>query len=202
MSINVLNKIVSNSYYGIIFKKHHMKKHTILLLFIYIGFISLSFTKIDDWIKCGSKPKSYAMGLDISISKVGKNSATIKSIETSIEGFGSLAQKLDATPFLGKRVKMWAYVKSKAVVNWAGLWLRIDAKDSHNSLAFDNMYNRAIKGTVDWAKYEIVLDVPNNASNLVFGALLNGTGQIWFDDITFEVVDIKTTITNMVNPEE
>ena len=179
-----------------------MKKHTILLLFICIEFISLSFIKIDDWIKSGSKPESYVMGLDINTSKVGKNSATIKSLETSIEGFGSLAKKLAAAPFLGKRVKMWAYVKSKDVVNWAGLWFRIDGKDSQHSLAFDNMYHRAIKGTTDWTKYEIVLDVPNNASNFVFGALLSGTGQIWFDDITFEVVNNTTIVTNIAKLEE
>ena len=196
------NKIVSKNYSSIILKKIYMRQHTLVLLFISIGFISLSFDKIDGWIKCGSVPESYAMGLDITTAKVGKNSATIKSIEASIEGFGSLAQKLDAKTFLGKRVKMWAYVKSKNVANWAGLWFRVDGKDSSNSLVFDNMYNRGIKGTTGWAKYEIVLDVPTNASRFVFGALLHGTGQIWFDDITFEVVNNKTNLTNVQRQEQ
>ena len=34
-----------------------------------------------------------------------------------------------------------------------------------------------LKGTTDWQKYEIVLlDVPDNSSNMAFDALLNGTG--------------------------
>jgi hypothetical protein len=53
----------------------------------------------------------------------------------------------------------------------------------------DGKKNRSIKGTTDWTRYEIVLDVPANASNLAYGALLVGTGQIWFDDIKFEIVD-------------
>ena len=62
-------------------------------------------------------------------------------------------------------------------------------------LSFDNMSDRPIVGTTDWKKYDIVLDVPNNASNIAFGALLSGTGQIWFEKLTFEIVDtsVKTT---------
>ncbi len=195
MLINLVIKLYLKTILTL-YLKNNMRQ-SILITLICVGFISLSFDKIDDWVKCGSKPQSYVMGLDVTTAKIGKNSATIKSIETSIEGFGSLANKLDPKLFLGKRVKMWAYVKSKDVVNWAGLWLRIDGKDSPNSLAFDNMYNRGIKGTTNWTKYEIVLDVPSNATNFVYGALLDGTGQIWFDDITFEVIDNRTNITNI-----
>lgn len=50
------------------------------------------------------------------------------------------------------------------------------------------MQGRPIKGTSGWKKYEIVLDVPNEASNIAFGALLNGTGQIWVDNVHFDIV--------------
>ena len=60
------------------------------------------------------------------------------------------------------------------------------------------MYDRPITGTTDWKKYEIVLEVPLNVSKLAYGALLSGTGQIWFDIIIFEIVDstIATTERN------
>jgi len=58
------------------------------------------------------------------------------------------------------------------------------------------MQNRAIKGTTDWKKYEIVLDVPTKASNLAYGALVDGTGQIWFCDLMFEVVDNSVPTTD------
>jgi hypothetical protein len=59
----------------------------------------------------------------------------------------------------------------------------------------DGKKDRSIKGTTDWTKYEIVLDVPLNSSNLAYGALLVGTGQIWFDDIKFEIVDNSVATT-------
>ena len=57
------------------------------------------------------------------------------------------------------------------------------------------MQDRPINGTKDWTKFEIVLDVPEESGTLNFGVLLNGTGKVWFDDISFEIVDkqIKTT---------
>ena len=56
-------------------------------------------------------------------------------------------------------------------------------------LAFDNMQRRPIKGTKDWTKYEVVLYVPTEATAISYGVLLNETGQIWFKDVTIEIVD-------------
>jgi hypothetical protein len=50
------------------------------------------------------------------------------------------------------------------------------------------MQQRPIKGTTGWTRCEIVLDVPNNAADLAFGLLLAGDGQVWMDDLRFEVV--------------
>ncbi len=85
------------------------------------------------------------------------------------------------------------------MTQWAGLWFRVDGPNN-TTLAFDNMEQRAIKGTTDWTRYEIVLDVPNEAQRLAFGVLLAGGGQVWMDDLRFEVVPttVKTTGQGMV----
>jgi hypothetical protein len=36
--------------------------------------------------------------------------------------------------------------------------------------------------------YEVVLDVPADATGISFGALLNGSGKIWLNDVKFDVV--------------
>jgi len=43
-------------------------------------------------------------------------------------------------------------------------------------IAFDNMQKRAINGTTGWQRYEVVLDVPKDATVVAFGILLNGGG--------------------------
>jgi hypothetical protein len=151
------------------------------------------------WFAAGSDPGKYKMGIDSSIQHDQQNAMTIKSIEQQIEGFGTFMDKSKPGKYIGKRIRMTGYMKSKDVTNWAAFWLRVDLAGSRQSLSFDNMHDgindRSITGTTDWKKYEIVLDVPNNASNIAFGALLSGTGQIWFDNINFEIVDssVQTT---------
>ena len=57
------------------------------------------------------------------------------------------------------------------------------------------MQQRSIIGSTGWEKYEIVLDVPENSTNLAFGILLDGSGQAWIDDICFEVVGLEVPTT-------
>jgi len=169
------------------------------ILLVGLTIALLSFDTPTGWFNAGSKPKSYEMGIDKGAGQDGKNTATIKSIDKKIDGFGTLMQKSKPDKYIGKRVRMTGFVKSENVATWAGLWLRVDHSGSQQPLSFDNMGDRPIKGTTGWTKYEIVLDVPSNASLIAYGALLDGTGQIWFDNITFEVVHDDVPTTGSVN---
>lgn len=155
----------------------------------------------EGWFKAGSKIKSYDMGIDNGSGPDGKNTATIKSIDKKIDGFGTLMQNSNPHKYRGKKIRMSGLMKTKDVKNWAGFWLRIDQENSDKAIAFDNMSDRPVKGNTDWAKYEIVLDVPDNASNISFGALLHGTGQIWFDNLNFEIVDNSVPSTGKVKDQ-
>jgi hypothetical protein len=173
-------------------------------LFLYSVFLllSLSSTTVlaqSKWFKAGSSRDQYNTYIDSTIKHETKFSVTLKSKDEDISGFATLMQNMNPEKYLGKRVRMTGYLKSQEVVDWSGFWFRVDQANSTQFLAFDNMLNRAISGDTDWKKYEIVLDVPTNASNIAFGALLSKTGQIWFDDIEFEIVDNSVPVTNDPN---
>ena len=175
-----------------------MKTQRRLLFAISFAFLILSFITSSvpsGWFKAGSNPDDYEMFADKSIFKTGNSSATIQSNKKKIKGLGTLMQTCLSTEYLGKKVKLSGFIKSENVDGWAGLWLRVDGQKGEPSLSFDNMQNRAVKGTTDWNRYEIILNVPENARTLNFGALLSGTGKIWFDDLKFEIVsDIQVNI--------
>jgi tetratricopeptide (TPR) repeat protein len=143
------------------------------------------------WHRAGDKPKSYAMGIDKGSDARGGNAVALKSIEDKIKGFGTLMSSLKADSYIGRKIRLTGYLKSEDVLDWAGFWMRVDGKEKGKSLAFDNMQDRAIKGSTNWTKYEILLDVPENATYIAFGALLSGTGKIWVDDIKLELVEKK-----------
>ena len=150
------------------------------------------------WFRTGGQMSSYKMFIDSSAGQEGKNALSIKSIDSKIIGFGALNQTFLADKYLGKRIRMTGYLKSKDVKGWSGLMLRVDKEDATKYLQFDNMFDRSIRGTTEWKKYELVLDVPKSASRIIFGALLNGTGQIWFEKITFEEVDLSVPVTGKI----
>jgi hypothetical protein len=147
-----------------------------------------------DWTKSGVSSDDYDISIDRDVKHAGKASCTVKSKADAPKGSGVLVQLFRADDYRGKRLKVTAHVKSKDVEGWGGLWVRVDGKDQ-TGLAFDNMMDRPIKGTLDWKEYEIVLDVPDKAEEIFFGFILVGKGQAWVDDFKVSAVgnDVKTT---------
>ena len=68
-------------------------------------------------------------------------------------------------------------------------------------LGFDNMMPRAVKGTTDWKRYEVVLDVLPETVNIFFGTLLSGSGRVWVDDLKLETVGNDSPTTNQLSAE-
>ncbi len=114
----------------------------------------------------------------------------------SPSGFGTWRRSMDADEYRTKRIRLSAYVRTEDVEKWAGLWMRIDSRD-RRSLAFDNMENRAIKGTTDWTRYEVVLDVPEAATLISFGTLLEGDGKVWTGSLQLDTVGQDVPVTDM-----
>ncbi len=164
-------------------------------LFIIALYTMQSFDKTTAWFKAGSEPAKYEMGVDPKMERNNVKVNTIKSKEEVVGGFGTYMSSMKVGEYAGKRVRMSGYMKSSNLYDWAGFWMRVDAADTQEPLSFDSMQNRAVKGSSDWKKYDIVLDVPSAASKIAYGALVSGGGQIWFDDVRFEIVDrsVETT---------
>jgi len=148
------------------------------------------------WFPAGSNPSEYEMGIDNSNFQNGYSSAYIKSKSPNKKEFGTLMQTISAENYLGKRLQLSGHVKSENVNGWSGLWMRIDGSNNQQ-LGFDNMQGRSIKGTTDWQKYKIVLDVPANSKSINYGVLLGGIGKVWFDNFKLEEVDESVPVTNL-----
>ena len=147
-----------------------------------------SYKYLLDWSYWEPNSPNYNMSFEKNPQLVDQNIFTMKSVKNKIYGFGSLMKTVPSDLYKGKTVKMSGYVKSEKAKSGAALWMRVDYY-SAQVLAFDNMNDRRIKGTTDWQKYEIVLFVPVDATSISYGVLLNETGQVWFKDITIEIVD-------------
>lgn len=150
------------------------------------------------WVAWGTAPQDYEIKIDGAQTRDGHPSAVVRSVATKPSGFGTLMQTFIPEDYRGKRVRFAGWVKSQDVDNWAGLWMRVDGTGSR-LLAFDNMASRPIKGTTNWHRYEVVLDVSEDATALNFGVLLDGPGSVWLSDGELVVVgrDVPTTDTKL-----
>jgi hypothetical protein len=151
------------------------------------------------WGPGGDDVEAYAIGVDSNVKRAGHASGTIRALAGRPRGFATLSQWFTGM-YLGKRLRFTAYVKTEGVAGWAGLWMRVDRPGIQPPSAFDKMEDRPIRGTSDWKRYEVVLDVAPDAADVAFGVLLDGPGQVWIDDAAFEVVDASVPVTGRKAP--
>lgn len=169
-----------------------------LLIGMILTFSSFEIPK--GWVLTGNHNSKYQMGVDKGSGKDGKEVMTIKSVDKIDDNkiFGASATMSLPAQYLGKRVRLTGLIKTKEVSDWAGFWFRVDGQKGE-VLAFDNMKdgktNRSITGTNNWKQCDLVLDVPFDAKQIVYGALLHGTGQIWFENVALEIVNSSVPTT-------
>ena len=150
----------------------------------------------DRWFKGGRPAENYDTGIDTQTRRDGAVSVFVRARSAAPGGFGTIMRVEHAERFRGKRVRMAGYVKANDVREWAGLWMRVDGADpTRGGLTFDNMARRPIRGTQNWTRHEVVLDVPAEAELIHYGLLLGGEGTVWATDLALEIVglDVPTT---------
>ena len=95
------------------------------------------------------------------------------------------------------RVGVSADLATQAVSLGATIWVCVDRSPGHR-LAFDNLEhhpNGWLFGDNGWKTRSIVIDVPEEGSQLVFGFFLKGSGSVWATDFSFAVVGSDIPLT-------
>lgn len=163
-----------------------------------------SVSSVDAWTFAGNGETHFTF-LSEESAIPGELSRGIRAEDAAPEpgtiGFGAAMSSMSAEPFLGQRVRMRAWVGRNDVAGQGNLWLRFDGPGFQY---LDNGSDQPRYGTSrDWELEEIVMDVPDNATNIAFGSLLIGSGTILVNDPTFEIVsdDVPTTQPNQRRPE-
>ena len=141
------------------------------------------------WEPIGWKTEAYEVRLAPGEGRGGTDCVVLRTLaEPAERSFAGVRQPLLAGPYRGASVRLRAWLRSEEITGRGGLYVRIDGK-RHEILAIDNMRHRAVKGTIPWRRYEVVLEVPEEAVEVAFGVYLWGRGTLWADDFTFERLD-------------
>lgn len=145
------------------------------------------------WSVAGSAPTEYRYTTDRTVAVPGSAASAAIEGNVSAAGFGTLMQTISADDFRSGRVRLSVYLRTENAGR-AQAWLRVDARDGR-VLAFDNMAGRAVVGSTDWRRYDVVLDVPADAARLAFGFLLRGKGKVWADSFALEGTGTDVPVT-------
>jgi hypothetical protein len=146
------------------------------------------------WLAAGSRPQDYVMVIDRSVTRSGRPSARIESKVPQPTGFGTLMQQFAADSYRESRVRLSGDVRVRDVTGAASLWMRVDGPGVE-VLAFDNALDRGLRGTADWQRFNVVLDVPARAEKISIGVMLQNGGVVWTSALDFEKVARTVPVT-------
>lgn len=147
----------------------------------------------DHWELNGA---GYSLSAETEAAHSGQRGLYLRAPTQPAAGaFGVAGASLPIERARGRRVRLSGWIRTRAVGGYAGLWLRVDGPN-REVVSLDNMHDTGPRGTTDWRRYEIELDVPTESSHVVFGALLVGTGEAWVDDLDvgFDLLDPKEAV--------
>lgn len=109
------------------------------------------------------------------------------------EPYRTCNQSFKATPGAIYELELWVKWNVKGPSNphdFLGVGIGIDYS-SNGKWISGGQYAGGLKGTSDWQKIVLTSKAPNGATNCGIGLYLNknGTGEVWFDDISFRVLE-------------
>jgi hypothetical protein len=133
---------------------------------------------------------SYTFRLDGAVRHGGARSVRIDNVGP--EPFGSIYQHVPASQYVGRRLRFSAWLRTadaRGSVTGGGGVLLIQAMQGGAPLAWNHMRDTPVRGTQEWARYSLELDVPAAADQVEVGAMLHGPGTLWLDDAELEVVE-------------
>jgi hypothetical protein len=131
--------------------------------------------------------EAYLVGMDENEKRAGEPVMLMRSGSAKPGDWANMRTVLDAQPYHGKRIRLSGYLKCKDIetAGHISLWV-FDEKQ--NALAQDDMGGHHLTGTHEWARYDIVSDVPPSAVRILIMAGLRGKGTLWADGLELAVV--------------
>ena len=147
------------------------------------------------WGITGNATARFAFTVDTMVARSGRTSLRVATSDEP-GGFGSLVSTLPAASYAGGRVRLTVHVRTDSLAApGAAVWLRADRTAGEQSAFATTQGRLSLTGTSDWSPVSVELDVPENATRLVFGALSMASGQLWVDDVTLATLDASGAVT-------
>lgn len=148
------------------------------------------------WFAFGPVDTAYAMVIDTTLAFSGRRSLLVVSLPGADPSTWLASQQIvDASAYRNKRIRMRAHLRTQAASS-AGFWFAVEGFAGRRpaTLLSDSLVS-PLSGTTAWRETTLVVDIDARATCLRFGSTLNGTGAVWLDAVTIDVVSAATPVT-------
>jgi hypothetical protein len=147
------------------------------------------------WSMTGAGVANCTFQSDHGYAQSGVASALLQSSNSSFAQWCATIQASASGRYKGTRLQFSAYLSTQNSAGGAFLWFRADDAQGL-TVAFENQRLQPLAGNSPWTFEVIVIDVPETAQAIFYGAVLRAGGLLWMDSAEFNVVDKTVPLTS------
>jgi len=154
--------------------------------------VNLGFeTGIGGWIEVGGFCNDYSVKTSAEAARSGSSGCAVECDQGIGQHAISLHQYISAEPYQGRRVRIGVWLNGDGMDGWAAPWIESHGPppDLAQSTEYYDLYDDPVRGTSEWEYRSIELDVGSRQEAIYFGIVCFGTGRLWIDDVSIEVVE-------------
>jgi hypothetical protein len=133
------------------------------------------------WAMDGAGSSVYSADLDTPVLRDGNATTALHPIAETHGLYGTYMTELDAAPYRGRRVHAAVWIRTDGVTKRGDFWMRVQAAGSPPDGPGLGIATRTLPGTSDFARYELTLDVADEAAALDVGVGIAGPGRLWIE---------------------
>jgi RNA polymerase sigma factor (sigma-70 family) len=152
---------------------------------------NVSITDNQTWHSWSFTRPHYTQSLDPNTQHNGHPTICLESSTAkNSEWFAWDRDDRHVEQYLGKRMRITAWIKTENVTMPSGFSIRVLGFPNNTDIQKETAL-RTIRGTTDWKKYSLECNIPDGAFSICSGIRLYGKGKLWLDDIQYEILDAK-----------
>lgn len=129
-----------------------------------------------------NKPEAFRYGIDTAHVSQGKQSVSIE--RTIPEPWALVVQAIAVERLRGQRIRLTLSVRHEGAGGGIGPFVK-----AQNGVGVAiGAAQQVVAGPTDWKRVSVEFDVPRDTMVLEVGALREGAGRSWMDDVVLEVL--------------
>jgi hypothetical protein len=146
------------------------------------------------WIANQTNRGEYRVGIDHQFLYQGKPSLFLRSLVAEPVGTANVIQQFQAGQYRGARIRLTAFLQTASVTKAHIALGTVGVPENSGGIA------TTISGTNPWKRYDVVVDVPEDADliRIVFG--MSGSGTLWAANFGLERVSLQVPLTTRELP--